>query len=70
MREIAKIMPDGEFGEYLVQMREHLEKSQSTKGYGRKVISLVGMITATAGQRDEKVFTESQLKQIFELAGK
>lgn len=63
MREIATIIPDKEFKDYLGWMKEQLNGgSQSTR-----MNFIIKTLTVSAGQRDERVFTASQLKQIFNL---
>lgn len=41
-----------------------------TNGYATRMTLIANYITAYAGQEIERIFTESQLKQIFALANK
>lgn len=40
------------------------------KGYATKMTLIANYLTAYSGQEIERIFTESQLKQIFSLANK
>lgn len=63
MREIATIIPDKEFNDYLGWMKEQLAGGNRSS----RVNFIVEALTVSAGQKDERVYTESQLKQIFNL---
>lgn len=68
MREIATIIPDKEFNDYLGTVKEQIEGLKSPEGYMKRLRFIMEAVTVTAGKKEERVFTESQLKQLFFLA--
>lgn len=70
MQEIAKLMTDEEFEEFLELAKEDIPGigEKGAQGYATRVAWLIGMITASAGKWDERHYSESQLKRWFELA--
>lgn len=67
MNQIPTLMDDAEFNEYLSAVKGNLAGS-GLLSYTSKLCHLASVVTVTAGQKDEKYFSASQLKQIFDLA--
>lgn len=67
MHEIPTLMDEVVFKEYLSAAKHDLAES-GLISYTSKLGRLSEIITVTAGQKDEKYFSASQLKQIFDLA--
>lgn len=70
MDEIAKLMPDKQFEEFLELAEEDMpgKDEKGAQGYATRVAWLIKMITANVGQWDERHYSETHLKKIFELA--
>lgn len=67
MNQIPTLMDDVEFKEYLSAAKDNLADS-GLLSYTSKLCHLSSVVTVTAGQKDEKYFSASQLKEIFALA--
>lgn len=61
------LFEDKEFELYYKNLSKQLS---NVHGYATKMTLISNYITAYAGQEIERIFTESQLKQIFTLANK
>ena len=55
-------MKKAEFENAKARMREYLEK------YGYATDIVIGFVTALAGEENERTWTESQLKELFDMA--
>lgn len=55
-------MKKAEFEKAKARMREYLEK------YGYATDIVIGFVTAFAGEENERTWTESQLKELFDMA--
>lgn len=55
-------MKKAEFEKAKARMREYLEK------YGYVTDIVIGFVTALAGEENERTWTESQLKELFDMA--
>lgn len=55
-------MKKAEFEKAKVRLRESLEK------YGYSTDIVIGFVTALAGEENERTWTESQLKELFDMA--
>lgn len=69
MQEIAKLMTDEEFEEFFQRVERDLPGKDEKGAQGRIIRAnwLINIVTVCAGKRDERHFSESQLKRIFEL---
>lgn len=62
-------MEDKQFSDYFEWIRYMVERHREQGADNNKIrCMIIGMITADAGEENEKVFTESQLKKIFDLS--
>lgn len=70
MDEIAKLMSDKQFEELLELAEKDMpgKDENGALGYMTRATWLIRMITVNAGQWDERHYSETQLKKIFELA--
>lgn len=70
MKEVAKIIPDREFREFLDKLAEEVRvwKEKDHMGYVSITCELAKYLAASAGSDNEMVFTASQIKQILDLA--
>ena len=55
-------MKKAEFENAKARMREYLEK------YGYATDIVIGFVTALAGEENERTWTDSQLKELFDMA--
>lgn len=55
-------MKKAEFEKAKARMREYLEK------YGYATDIVIGFVTALAGEENERTWTDSQLKELFDMA--
>ena len=55
-------MKKAEFEKAKARMREYLEK------YGYSTDKVIAFVTALAGEENERTWTESQLKELFDMA--
>lgn len=67
MNEVPILMSEVEIQEYIDAAKERLEDS-GLISYTSKLCHLTGVVTETAGQKNEKCFSASQLRELFELA--
>lgn len=61
------LFEDKEFDQYYKNLSKQILK---VNGYATRMTLIANYITACAGQEIERIFTETQLKQIFLLANK
>lgn len=62
-------MEDKKFSDYFEWLRYMVERHRAQGADNNKIrCMIIGMITADAGEENEKTFTESQLKKIFDLS--
>lgn len=55
-------MKKAEFGKAKARLKESLEK------YGYSTDKVIAFVTALAGEENERTWTESQLKELFDMA--
>lgn len=65
--DMRGLLDDAEFKMYFKNLSKQLDRC---KGYATKMTLIANYLTAHSGQEIERIFTESQLKQIFSLANK
>lgn len=69
MKRVPTLMDDVEFREYLDRQKKAVEEMKKDGlDYMSRICRLQGIVTATAGEENEKCFMASQLDQIFDLA--
>ncbi|MBM6949317.1 hypothetical protein [Mordavella massiliensis] len=70
MKEVAKIIPDREFREFLDKLAEEVRvwKEKDHMGYVSVTCELAKYLAASAGSDHEMVFTAGQIKQVMDLA--
>lgn len=69
MKRVPTLMYEAEFQEYLDRQKKAVEEMKKDGvDYMSRVCRLWGRVTATAGEENEKCYTDSQLDQIFDLA--
>lgn len=62
-------MEDKKFSEWFEDTRKKVKELRERDADNNAVrCMLIGMITAFAGEPEERTFTESQLKKIFDLS--
>ena len=61
---MAKEFKDEECQKWIAYLKEILDG----KGSMEKTFYLIGCVTAFAGTKDERSFTSTQLKEIFDIA--
>lgn len=69
MKRVPTLMDDVEFQDFLDKQKEAVEQMKKDGvDYMSRLCRLWGIVTATAGEENEKCFASSQLDQIFDLA--
>lgn len=69
MKRVPTLMDEAEFREYLERQKKAVEQMKKDGvDYMSRLCRLWGIVTATAGEENEKCFMASQLDQIFDLA--
>lgn len=69
MKRVPTLMDEAEFREYLERQKKAVEQMKKDGvDYMSRLCRLWGIVTATAGEENEKCYMASQLDQIFDLA--
>ncbi len=69
MKEVAKIIPEDEFQEFLKQLSEEVDMMRKDgRGDVSITCQLAKKLTVSAGTDSELTFTAGQIKRILDLA--
>ena len=69
MKEIAKVIPEDEFQEFLSQLSEEIDLMRiDGMGYVSITCQLAKKLTVSADSDNELTFTAGQIKRILDLA--